>query len=87
MAWRSAEVSSNMHTKTVHPGTLAPSLGSGDSGMENVDQDAMLKRLEERLGGIVYKITDDRGEIDLRKLTGDEACTYLNAIGVPVFKM
>jgi hypothetical protein len=88
MAWRSAEVTANMHDKTFRPHALPSTLEGQELGtMENVDQDAMLKRIEERLGGIVYKFTDERGEIDLRKLTGDEAVTYLQAIGVPVIKM
>jgi len=88
MSWRSAEVSANMRDKTVRPRALPSTLDGADiDAMENVDQDAVLKGIEDRLGGIAYRMVDDRGQIDLRKLTGDEAVTYLNAIGVPVFKM
>jgi hypothetical protein len=55
--------------------------------MENVDHDEMLKGIEAKLGGLVYKLTDSRGEIDLRRLTGDEALTYMQAIGIPVVRM
>jgi hypothetical protein len=89
MGWRSAEMSANMRDKTVRKAPL-PSSMDGETygnGMENVDHDEVLKKIEDRLGGIVYKMVDERGEIDLRKLTGEEACTYLNAIGVPVIRM
>ena len=87
MSWRSAEVSANMRDKTVRPRVLPATLGGESLGMENVDQDAVLKNIEDRLGGIAWKMVDDRGQIDLRKLTGEEAVTYLNTIGVPVMRM
>ena len=88
MGWRSAEMSANMRDKTVRKAQLPSSMDGGAVGtMENVDHDEVLKKIEDRLGGIVYKMVDTRGEIDLRKLTGEEACTYLNAIGVPVIRM
>lgn len=87
MSWRSAEVSANMHNKTVRPASLPAKLDSGASYMENTDRDAELQRIEERLGGIVYRMTDDKGEIDLRKLTGDEACQYMAALGIPIIRM
>jgi hypothetical protein len=86
MGWRSAEMSANMRDKTVQ----LPSSMDGEvqhSKFESVDHDTVLKNIEDRLGGIVYKMVDERGEIDLRKLTGEEACTYLNVIGVPVIRM
>jgi len=89
MGWRSAEMSANMRDKTVRTAPL-PSSMDGEvqhSKFESVDHDAVLKNIENRLGGIAYKMTDERGEIDLRRLTGDEAVTYLQAIGVPVFNM
>ena len=86
MGWRSREVSANMRSKTLRPNVpAAPDVNV--SGFENVDYDAHLKAIEDRLGPVVFKMTNDEGEIDLRKLTGDEALTYLNAIGVPVVKM
>ena len=89
MGWRSAEMSANMRDKTVRSAPLPSSMDGVESHskFESVEHDAVLKQIEDRLGGIVYKMVDERGEIDLRKLTGEEACTYLNAIGVPVIRM
>lgn len=87
MAWRSAEVTSNMRDKTVKNIKLPSTMDGTGYGTENVDKDEMLRGIEERLGGIVYKMCREDGEIDLRRLTGDEALTYMQALGIPVIPM
>jgi len=88
MAWRATEMAANMRDRTLPSARLPEKLDGGSYNfMENVDHDEMLKRIEERLGPIVWKMTDERGEIDLRKLTGDEALTYMQTLGIPVVKM
>jgi len=32
-------------------------------------------------------MVDERGQVDLRKLTGDEALQYMQALGMPVMTM
>jgi len=82
-------VAANMRERTLPMANLPPKLdGSGKYDvMENVDHDEMLKGIEDRLGGIVYKMVDERGQVDLRKLTGDEALQYMQALGMPVMTM
>lgn len=41
-----------------------------------------IQALEERLAPLAYKFVDSKGEVDLRKLTGQEALGYLSAMGV-----
>jgi len=85
MAWRSAEVSANMRDRTVRS---LPSKMDGDGyPTEQTAYEKRLKEIEDRLGTIVYKMQDENGKIDLRRLTGDEAVTYLQAIGVRVVGM
>lgn len=41
--------------------------------------------LEQQLGpSIVKKFGGENGDVDLRKLTGEEAVRYMRAIGVPI---
>lgn len=88
MSWRSAELSANMRDRTLRTVPLPSKLdGTGYPLMENVEHDTRLREIETRLGGIVYKMVDENGEIDLRKLTGDEAVQYMTAIGIPVMRM
>lgn len=89
MGWRSAEVSANMRDTRRHPVAL-PEAGDRFQlpyATQSPEHEERMRVIEERLGGIVYKMVDDRGEIDLRKLTGDEALTYMQAIGIPVIPM
>lgn len=88
MGWRSAEVSANMRDRT-YRGLKSSDIAaeSGAGLFENVERDEMLKGVETRLGGIVYKMTDERGNVDLRRLTGDEAFQYMRALNIPVVKM
>lgn len=43
-----------------------------------------LQQIEERLGDVATKMVDDRGRIDLRKLTGEEAMRYMGALGISI---
>jgi hypothetical protein len=88
MGWRSREVSANMRSKTLRTAPSPSKIdGTGYPLMEDVEHDAVLKGIEDRLGDVVYKMTDEKGEIDLRRLTGEEAVQYMNAIGIPVMRM
>ena len=43
-----------------------------------------MKVLEERLGAVAQKLENEQGEVDLRRLTGEEALQYMNAMGIPM---
>ena len=88
MSWRSAEMNANMRDNTLRTAPLPSKIdGTGYPLMEDVEHDTVLKGIEDRLGDVVYKMTDEKGEIDLRRLTGEEAVQYMNAIGIPVMRM
>jgi hypothetical protein len=89
LAWRSHELSINMRSSHPEPPrrgarsspASAPEefYGASDPGFR---RDMAL--LEERLGPIADKLENEEGELDLRRLTGDEAVRYMNAIGIPI---
>lgn len=91
MGWRSAEVSANMRNNQRTPVALPQSSGGLHEqlpyAVQSTEHDAVLRAIEERLGTTVYKMTDERGEIDLRRLTGEEALNYMQAIGMNVIPM
>jgi hypothetical protein len=87
MSWRSAEVSANMRDRTLRTPRLPSKMDGSGYPLESEAYQKQLDAIEARLGGIVYKMTDDKGEIDLRRLTGDEAVTYMQALGVPVIPL
>lgn len=89
MGWRAAETAANMRNKTLRrmPQRTTTTDDGIHFGMESVEHDEFLHGVEARLQGIVHKIVDDKGNIDLRRLTGDEAMQYMSALGIPVLKM
>jgi hypothetical protein len=54
----------------------------GGRDMEIDDQTERI--LEEKLGPVAYKLTDENGDVDLRKLTGPEAVRFMAAMGISV---
>lgn len=82
MGWRGSEMSYNMDNKINTP-MMAPRDG-GYEPTHAVTQSDDLQRLEERLGPVAVKMVDERGRVDLRKLTGAEALHYMGALGIPI---
>lgn len=85
-AWRSSEV---VHNMAVSRPQL--SQGRGNDGKHSYDgrayalPDPQLEALENRLGeAIVTAMVDEDGEIDVGRLTGDQAVHYLRAMGLPI---
>jgi hypothetical protein len=69
--WRSSELAANMAVgRTEAPRQLQPGYHSGEGGGLS---EAQLDLLESKIGSFADKMVDERGEIDLRRLTGDEA--------------
>ena len=54
------------------------------TGVPPVHNEREISALEERLGPVVHKMVNDEGEVDLRKLTGDEALRYMSALGIHI---
>jgi hypothetical protein len=44
-------------------------------------------QIEEQLGDVTNKMVDDRGHVDLRRLTGEEAMRFMGAMGISVPRM
>jgi len=93
MAWRSSEMAHNLREHGVDtnqggtPGNRAKRLPQAPSSdfMDHAITEPELQRLEERLGPVAYKLMDEKtGEVDLRKLTGDEALQFMSAMGIPI---
>lgn len=79
----------------MHIRTNAPTVGRAEStrGAASVERiverdyamdDEEINKIEERLGPVAYKMVNEKGQVDLRKLTGDEALTYFAAMGIPI---
>lgn len=74
MSWRSSELSFNIRSKS-------PATNNHSRPDTDVD-DRFLSRIEERIAPIVSKIENEKGEIDLRQLTGPEVMQYMGALGI-----
>lgn len=86
IGWRSTEIAYNMdqvHREHVDDAARrAPE--TARAIVETVDE-RELRAIEARLGPVVYKMVDEKtGDVDLRKLTGDEAMKYCQALGIPI---
>jgi hypothetical protein len=82
LAWRSAEQSAQMHSRMNRPSSDTPPSRNIEEIAERqyADSDAV-KKLEAQLGPIAYKLANEDGEVDMRKLTGDEAATFMKSLG------
>jgi hypothetical protein len=83
------EAKNGDYTEDVH--TDLPGKDPGNL-YENIPEhgvsDRELKFIEERFGPtVVERFVDERGEINLRKLTGDQAVHYMNVLGIPIIGM
>jgi len=80
MGWRAAETAWNMEQQrnsSPPQHSRAPVIPS-----EHAMDDAQLKNLEARMGPtIVAKLGED---LDMRKLTGEEAMQFMMAMGIPM---
>jgi hypothetical protein len=73
MGWRAAEIAENMEKGSKRAQSQMPDRYSNEE-----------LALEQRLGGLLGKAVDSSGEVDLSKMTGDEAVGYLSAFGLPI---
>jgi|HubBroStandDraft_1064217.scaffolds.fasta_scaffold605877_2 hypothetical protein len=85
MAWRSNELGYLMHQSMQNSALRAQSSARGvPEAVDYIETDEKLIKLEQRLGPIADKLENKHGEIDLRQLTGPEACRFLNCLGIPI---
>jgi hypothetical protein len=87
MGWRSAEMSANMRSRVGEPSKVGPRAVRDvyEAAGTAVDPKE-LERIEAKLGPTVIANMQDEetGEIDLRKLTGEEAMRYMGAMGIQI---
>jgi hypothetical protein len=69
LAWRSQEISASFES-------IRPQVETGDKTKKKRYLDAQVPE------GLPDKFYNDDGEIDLRKVTGEEAYKYMSSIGV-----
>lgn len=79
-AWRSRELAYNLRPKD----TGNDSDRRRRMPVDYEETTPKLRELEMRLAPIADKITDDNGEVDLHKLTGNEALHFMGAMGIPL---
>jgi len=93
MAWRSSETAHLMEDMRTSPSRpeVPQGLGSPANLMpDHMTPDSWISQIEEKLGPVVHKLEKmdaETGQIDFRKLTGDEAMRYLNAINIDPGRM
>lgn len=91
MGWRGAEMNYNMRTSISHgpgpreqfgdvEGMVEKAYESGYYGNDAFADQCM--KIEEQLGDVAHKMVNDKGQVDLRRLTGPEAMRYMGAMGV-----
>lgn len=70
----------------VAPGIRTPTPGAAlqDDDRRYAVGDDVIAALEQRLGPIVLKLENKAGDVDLRRLTGDEAMVYFRTMGIPI---
>lgn len=74
----------NMSVMRKQPHLDRPSGVQTDYTQPPVHSEREIQVLEEHLGPIAVKMVNDEGEVDLRKLTGDEALRYMAAMGIQI---
>jgi hypothetical protein len=85
LAWRSSEMGYNMSTTRNKQHQRRDNDSYSDyTGVPPVHNDREIQALEERLGPVVHKMVNDKGEVDLGRLTGDEALLYMSALGIHI---
>jgi hypothetical protein len=86
MAWRSSETAYQMRAEgnTHRRPNDAPGSMPGEAPTDLYGATQREKELEQRLGPVVQKLADDEGNVDLRRLTGNEALKYMAVMGLPI---
>lgn len=85
MAWRSAELAANMDRITKD--ARRPVERTKETEFrDHMTDDKDLAWIEDKLGPkIIERMVDPKtGEVDLRRLTGDEALRYMQTFGIPL---
>ena len=88
MAWRSSEMAKNMETSYTSgmgksDGTVPVSSSITEGIQAGGERDFAI--LEEKMGDVVVNnMVNAEGDVDLRRLTGDQAIRYLSAMGLMV---
>lgn len=52
---------------------------------DHMTPDSWISKIEEKMGPVVHKLEQmdaETGQVDFRKLTGEEAMRYLNAVNI-----
>lgn len=79
-----------MRTRTTHHPLPRPNDDAARFFQPDYDHavdNETLRKIEERMGPVAYKIENEKGQVDLRRLTGDEALTYFAAMGIPIARI
>lgn len=84
LGWRSGELAYNMRSKQTQSHYEAAHRTPDASVMTPVVSDREIVELEARMGPVVHRVVDDKGTVDLARVTGDEAMHYLAALGIPM---
>lgn len=82
LAWRAGEVSHTIASRTSQSrgGTFTPQQTSSQREFALPESD--MADLERRLGPVAYKLENEKGQVDLRQLTGEEAMIYMRSLGI-----
>lgn len=74
--WRGAEMAANMREQRIAPAANAQHARAMAEPMDEIE-----RQLEEKIGSFAHELVDENGEVDLRRVSGDKALRYMNAIG------
>ena len=88
MGWHSAEQAYNMRTNSESKAQANDASGRADTSrmLDHMSPTNVTERvLEERLGPeIISKMVDEKGNMDLRKLTGPQALHFMRSMGISI---
>ena len=85
LAWRSGEMAYNMSTTRNKSHLERPNGAQTEyTGPPPVHSEQEIRMLEERLGPVAVKMVNEEGDVDLRKLTGDEALQFMSSMGIHI---
>lgn len=83
LGWRSAEIGHSMSPKGRQSQTRHDNPEQKQDNGQFGWSDETISDLERKLGPeISRKMVDDKGDVDLRRLTGAEAMHYLSCLGI-----
>lgn len=81
IGWRNTETSVMLERQSRMP------VANKQNAEDDVTMDDRERNLDRAITSFKTRLINKHGDVDMRKLTGPEACAYMSAIGIPLIPM